>query len=180
LVENAIFDNKRTKYVFVEKWNSVIITDENGNQLAKAKGSSLFDNDGSLILKTQNKTKLFSKVKFIGSHEIHSNFEITDSEGNVVGIFQQDHELSFLKNSKGEDLVIGEFPVVQGSPYGINDGEGNNIADVTRKKNERFFDSGKLLLHVNDLLFDRKTLLAFMWKYLGMRDPNYNWVHNLV
>jgi len=63
--------------VFITKWNSRIITDENGNQLAKSKGSSLFDNDGSLILK------------------VDRSGQIKDSKDHIIGLFTLEDEIFF-------------------------------------------------------------------------------------
>jgi len=51
LNENDLFDSKRTDFVFKRKGSSVVITNEDGNELVKSNGSSLFDNNDSLIVK---------------------------------------------------------------------------------------------------------------------------------
>ena len=150
MVENVIFDNNRTKYVFIAKWNSIIITDENGNQLAKAKGSSLFDNGGSLILKVDE----YDQIK--------------DSKENLIGLFLLKDEIFFLKNSKDEDILLGEQNTVYDIPYGINNNAGEKIADETWKGNwiQRCGGLGDVTLRIHDLSFDRKALLGFVWQMM--------------
>lgn len=141
--------------MFITKWNSIIITDENGNQLAKSKGSSLFDNDGSLILK------------------VEGNYQIKDSEENLLGSFLLEDYIFFLKDTNGEDILIGEQNPVYDIPYGINNNAGEKIADETWKGNriQRLVQIGDLTLDIYDLSFDRKTLLGFVW--LMMRYGKY-------
>ena len=136
--------------MFTAKWKSIIITDENGNQLAKAKGSSLFDNDGSLILK------------------VNEYDQIKDSKENFIGLFLLKDEIYFLKNSKDEDILLGEQNEVYDIPYGINNNAGEKIADETWEGNwiQRRLALGDVTLHIHDLSFDRKTLLGFVWQMM--------------
>jgi hypothetical protein len=164
MAEN-ILDLNRTQYVLEKKFNSIVITNENGIVLAKSKGSLLLDNNGSIILEKKE----------------HFNMEINDSNKNLIGIFQSDVDgVIYLRNSKGEDLLIGEGIAVYDTPYGINNSTGNEIAVVTANGTRilRLMHLGNLTLHIKDLSYDRKTLLGFLWylaNTVGIHSTDSDW-----
>jgi hypothetical protein len=143
LSQPNLFDPKKTHYVFNKKLFSIVITDKDGNELAKSKGSSLFDNSGSLILKIN--TKIFS------------DSEIKDSEKNLIGKIQKRQYYVRMQNSKGEDLLRCGIPVEYETPYVIDNNKGEEIANITMN------NKNQTILHIQDLSFDRKTLLGFGW-----------------
>ena len=168
--QSKLLDPNIANYEFKPDKSGWYITDEKGIQLGKIIGfrsPSICDNDGSLIVKTHR--KFFS-----------GDWEIKDSNDNLIGKIKEKNNLITLKNQQGEELLLGERPLAYNVPIGINNSEGEEIAFVEKKEKSkiaRWFHEGDISLHIEDLLFDRKTMLGFWFilNYYGNLEDKSEW-----
>jgi len=157
LEKSMLLDPDRKYYAYVSKGMSMIFTDEDNMELGKVKGFSLFENNGSLILTMKIKSKLFYK----------SEYSIFDSQGNILGIVKKTGDLGLfhMVDSNEKELLLGEIPSVHDVPYSIHDGEGKEVASITRIRGKwyhRIIAISQMIMQIKDSSHGRVTLLGFV------------------